>query len=225
MYCVMIKKVLKIYRKVYRKAVKDFQVRVTMQVGWRYGHPWVPGGDWVQEPPGSQSPRLLEPLMYGQWPLHICGSCSADMEGWLAVYLLEKISECKWTCAVHICGVQGSAVVLMYQEAITGLCQSPEPLLGIIPWKNSPSALILSQLLQGKMKITPHLSEYRPEFAQEAPRGWLRKATLAPEERVPAFLSCPALQALMWGRLTSAPCTEAAVGRMAWITSCAFSLC
>lgn len=73
MYYVMIKKVLKIYMKVYRKAIKDFQVCVTMQVGWRYGHPWVPGGDWVQEPPGSQSPRLLEPLMYGQWPLHICG--------------------------------------------------------------------------------------------------------------------------------------------------------
>jgi len=83
MYCVMIKKVLKIYIfkvKVYRKAVKDFQVCVTIQVGWRYGHPWVSGGDWVQEPPGSQSPRLLEPLMEGQWALHICGSCSADMK-------------------------------------------------------------------------------------------------------------------------------------------------
>lgn len=61
MYCVMIKKVLQIYRKVYRKAVKDFQVRVTMQVGWRYGHPWVPGGDWVQEPPDLKVQGCLSP--------------------------------------------------------------------------------------------------------------------------------------------------------------------
>ena len=71
------------------------------------------------------------------------------------------------------------------------------------------------------MKITSHLSEYRPEFAQEAPRGWFRKAAMLPEERVPAFLSCPAPQALTWGWLTPVPCAEAAVGTMAWITSCA----
>lgn len=49
MYCVMIKKVLKIYMKVYRKAIKDFQVCVTMQVGWRYG----PGGTWRGLGPGA----------------------------------------------------------------------------------------------------------------------------------------------------------------------------
>lgn len=74
-----------------------------------------------------------------------------------------------------ICGVQGSAVVLMYQEATQAVSKPRTITSGIIPWKKSPSALILSQFAGQDEDHTSHLSEYRPEFAQEAPEAGLER--------------------------------------------------
>lgn len=116
-----------------------------MQVGWRYGHPWVPGGDWVQEP-GSQSPKAVSPDVRTVAPSYLRFLLSRYGGGFNFLCIYWKKYECSGPVQFTSVVFKGSAVVLMYQghhRAVSkpknhywnhslekqSLCTHPEPAL------------------------------------------------------------------------------------------------